>query len=43
MFEAAYAVDAGVIYGQTDIQLSGDKLVYDLKRKQAEVTFKPLR
>lgn len=39
LFEAADAVDAGVIYGQTTIQLRGDELVEDLRRQQAAATF----
>ena len=39
LFEATDAVDAGVIYGQTEIHLCGDELVDDLRRKQAEATF----
>jgi UDP-2,4-diacetamido-2,4,6-trideoxy-beta-L-altropyranose hydrolase len=40
LLEAADAVDAGVIYGQTTFQLRGDELVYDLRQLQAEATFK---
>jgi UDP-2,4-diacetamido-2,4,6-trideoxy-beta-L-altropyranose hydrolase len=40
LFEAADEVDAGVIYGQSLIQLRGDELVADLRRQQAEATFK---
>jgi hypothetical protein len=40
LFEAVDAVDAGVIYGQTTIQLQGDELVEDLRRQQAAATFK---
>ena len=39
LFEAADAVDSGVIYGQTAIQLRGDELVDDLRRQQATATF----
>jgi UDP-2,4-diacetamido-2,4,6-trideoxy-beta-L-altropyranose hydrolase len=39
LFEAADAVDAGVIYGQIAIQLRGDELVDDLRRQQAAATF----
>ncbi len=39
LFEAADAVDAGAIYGQTAIQLRGDELVDDLRRQQAAATF----
>lgn len=40
LLEAVDAVDAGVIYGQTTIQLRGDELVDDLRRQQAAATFK---
>ncbi len=40
LFEAADAVEAGVIYGQNDIQLCGDELVDDLRREQAAATFR---
>lgn len=40
LFEAADEVDAGVIYGQTLIQLQGYELVEDLRRQQAVATFK---
>jgi len=39
LFEAAEAVDAGPIYGQTAIHLRGDELVDDLRRQQASATF----
>ncbi len=39
LIEAAAAVDAGSIYGQTTIELSGDELVDDLRQKQAAATF----
>ena len=39
LFEAADTVDAGVIYGQTAIQLRGDELVDDLRLRQAAATF----
>jgi methionyl-tRNA formyltransferase len=39
LFEAADAVDAGKIYGQTVIQLRGHELIDDLRRKQASATF----
>jgi methionyl-tRNA formyltransferase len=38
LFEAVDAVDAGVIYDQTVIELQGDELVDDLRRKQAVAT-----
>lgn len=38
LFEAVDAVDSGMIYGQTAIQLQGDELISDLRLKQAAAT-----
>lgn len=40
LFEAVDAVDSGVIYGQTIIELQGHELISDLRRHQAAATFK---
>jgi UDP-2,4-diacetamido-2,4,6-trideoxy-beta-L-altropyranose hydrolase len=39
LFEAVDALDAGVIYSQTVINLRGDELVGDLRLQQARATF----
>lgn len=40
LFEAVDAVDSGVIYGQTVIELQGHELISDLRLHQAAATFK---
>ncbi len=43
LFEAAQTVDSGVIYLQEWIKLDGDELVADLRRIQADATFRLCR
>ena len=42
LFEAETSVDAGVIYGQTYIELSGKELLTEIKKKQGVATNKLL-
>lgn len=39
LFEAVESVDAGIIYGQLNIELDGTELIDEIRKKQAEITF----